>query len=185
MYTLTSFVVSVVFHYIFFNMVKYGYLGSVLQLKFLEKINNNDFKWLNHILILTMILSIIIDNSIIPIYCDDPIFEIKMNDNVISFKGEYVHFIMENQGPTAAFVAGAKIASKMIVGSKLSLPMKIAIPIGSGSASAFSVNMVNNLNEGLKARLLAKQISDHNVELEINEVALTNKNVVRSNIIDI
>lgn len=170
-----SFLSGFIINYCVFTITLKGYLGKFLQTKLSNKVQMNDFVWLNKIIIFIFLVVIIVDLFSIPVYLDNDNtvnINVSIGDTKFSVSGDYMNLLFEKYGAIAAFTVGAKIVASFVAKTNLPLSTKMGVTAGGAVGSSFIYSGLTHTSEMIRGRLLAKT-SNNTITLELKDTNIT------------
>jgi len=165
------------------RLVATGFIGLTLKDKLLQKINTNDYTWLNKILVYffcTYFIYIFVFSN--NIYLDSStIVNVNLDGVNVTVKGDYIDKLFTNIGATSAFVIGSRLAASFLSKHPMSLGGKIGTTISAGAGSSVAFQMVNQTSGLIKGIITPEKVGNDSVSLLIKDVnissSLNNENV--------
>ena len=163
------FIISITLNYFLFKIIKLGYLGDIIRVKFNSLLETN-LNLLNlFIFIISLMLMFYLNKNII--YLDENVvLTTKIDNSTFIISGEAINTIFNNLGSAGVFSAGARIAASLVSKSKIGLLPKVGIIGSTGAGFTATYRIVTNATS-------ATQINNNQFSLETGPIEITIENL--------
>jgi len=162
------FVVGIIFNYLFLFGLYLGLGGSDLK----HKIHNNDFSWLNKVLILFIgvyLVMLFLSNTI---YLDSDKVDVVLGmENVaVTVSGPLIQQLVENFGAVSAFAAGSKVGCTIFAKTNLHPLSKAGGSIMAGAMSVVTWKILEVQGKSYQSIYSVKQTGENSLHINIGEI---------------